>query len=213
MDVVKQNLGREAQQAVADGGFTNRETILGMEQRGIDFIGSLGDQQARQAAAVKASGIDERFAPAFFIFQPETNTLECPAGKPLGYVGQSGKRGNRYRQYRAAGSDCQACPHQAQCCPKHPTKGRMVSRWISEPEGIEKFRQKMETEEAKQVYWKHGPVAEFPNAWLKEEIGLRKFALRGRVKAGIELTWGCLSYNAMVWMRECRGSQAVAAAA
>jgi transposase len=213
LDVVKQNLGREAQQAVADGGFTNRETILGMEKRGIDFIGSLGDQPARQAAAVKASGIEERFAPGFFIFQPGTNTLECPAGKPLGYVGQSGKRGNRYHQYRAAGSDCEACPHRAQCCPKHPAKGRMVSRLISEPEEIVKFRQKMESEDAKQIYRKRGPVAEFPNAWIKDKIGLRKFSLRGIVRAGIELTWACLSYNAMVWMRECWDGKAVAATA
>ena len=61
----------------------------------------------------------------------------------------------------------------------------------------------MEPEEAQQIYRKRGPVAEFPNAWIKEKIGLRKFSLRGLAKAGIELTWACLSYNAMVWMREC----------
>jgi hypothetical protein len=101
MEVVQENMGRKPQQAVADGGFTNRESIAGMRERGIDFIGSLGDQAARQAGAVKAAGIGEQFAPGFFIFQPETNTLQCPGGKRLGYVGQSKKRGNRYYQYRA----------------------------------------------------------------------------------------------------------------
>jgi len=203
MDVVKQNLGRDPRQTVTDGGFTNRGSIVEMEKRGIDLIGSQRNQQEAQASAVKASGIEERFGPRFFIFQEEANRLECPAGKPLEYVGQSAKEGNRYQQYRAEGSDCQVCAHQAQCCPKNASKGRMVSRLVSEPEEIVKFRKKMETEEAKQVYQKRGPVAEFPNAWIKERIGLRKFSLRGIIKAGIELTWACLTYNAMAWMREC----------
>jgi transposase len=213
MDVVKENLGRDAKQAVADGGYTNRGNIIKMEQRGIDFIGSLRDRQEAQAAAVKASNIEAGFAPQFFIFQAETNRLECPAGKPLAYVRQSVKRGNLYHQYRASGSDCEACEYRAQCCPKHAAKGRTVSRLMREPEAIAKFREKMATEAAKQAYRKRGAVAEFPNAWIKEKIGLRKFSLRGMVKAGIELTWACLSYNVMVWMRECWRKPAVAAAA
>ena len=89
----------------------------------------------------------------------------------------------------------------------------MVSRLVSEPAAIEKFRTKMATEEARQVYRKRGPVAEFPNAWIKDKIGLRKFSLRGIVKAGIELTWACLTYNAMVWMRTCWRSESAAAVA
>jgi hypothetical protein len=56
-------------------------------------------------------------------------------------------------------------------------------------------------------------VAEFPFAWIKEKIGLRKFSLRGMVKAGIELTWACLAYNAMLWIRVSRGSGAIATSA
>jgi transposase len=213
LEVIRQNLGRDPRQVVADGGFTNRDTLAALQEREIDFIGSLGDPKARQAAAMKAAGIDEKFAPAFFIFQPETNTLQCPAGQQLAHVGQSGKRGNRYHQYRAEARDCQVCVHQPECCPKNPGKGRMVSRLVSEPPEVAEFRRKMETEEAKQVYRKRGPVAEFPNAWIKEKIGLRKFSLRGMVKAGMELTWACLSYNVMLWIRECWRSQAVAATA
>jgi transposase len=210
--VVEQNMGRKPSQVVTDGGFTNRESIVGMQELEIDYIGSLGNREARQAAGVKAAGIEAEFGPAFFILQPETKTLGCPAGKVLGYVGQSSKRGNRYHQYRAAGSDCQACPEQKKCCPKHPAKGRMVSVLVSEAAEIAEFRSKMESEEAKQIYKKRGPVAEFPNAWLKDKIGLRKFSLRGMVKAGIELTWACLSYNVMVWKRECWGQSLTAAA-
>lgn len=213
MDVVKRNLGRDAKQAVADGGYTNRKNIIGMERRGIDFVGSMRDQAEAQASAVKASKIDGAYAPRFFILQAECNQLKCPAGKGLKYVGQSGKNGNRYHQYRAAGSDCEACARQVQCCPKNAAKGRLVSRLVSEPAEIVAFRAKLQTEEAKAAYRRRGEVAEFPNAWIKDKIGLRKFSLRGKEKAGIELTWACLAYNAMVWMRQCWRKPALAATA
>ena len=66
---------------------------------------------------------------------------------------------------------------------------------------VEAHRKKMETAQAKAAYKKRGEVAEFPNAWLKEKIGLRKFRLRGLVKAKIEATWACLAYNFAIWRR------------
>jgi len=34
-----------------------------------------------------------------------------------------------------------------------------------------------------------------------DEEGLRKFRVRGLVKAGTELIWACLTYNVMQWLR------------
>ena len=64
----------------------------------------------------------------------------------------------------------------------------------SEAESAAVFRKRMESAEAKRIYKQRGPIAEFPNAWIKERIGLRKFRLRGLVKAGTEALWGCLTY-------------------
>jgi hypothetical protein len=61
---------------------------------------------------------------------------------------------------------------------------------------------KMATERAKEAYRKRGEVAEFPNAWLKDKIGLRKFRLRGLAKAKIEALWACLAYNVAIWQRK-----------
>jgi hypothetical protein len=201
MNEVNKNLGRDPQQVVADGGFTNRQTIEKMEERNIDFIGSLPDPRERSEAAVKSAGIDPQYAPHFFILQPETNTMKCPAGKQLAYLGQSRKRGNHYRQYRAQGSDCQACAYQALCCPRSPWKGRTVSRLESEHAPVARFRAKMASEEARQIYRQRGQVAEFPFACIKEKFGLRKFRVFGMAKARTEAMWACLAHNAMIWQR------------
>jgi hypothetical protein len=63
------------------------------------------------------------------------------------------------------------------------------------------FRAKMETEEAKNAYKRRSEVAEFPNLWIKEKLGLRKFRLRGLAKVGIEAVWACLTYNIQQWIR------------
>ena len=209
---MKQNLGRDPLQVVADGGFTNRGSIVKMEARGIDLIGSLPDRNERSEAAMKSMGIEAHFAPHFFIFQPESKTMQCPAGKRLAQVGQSWKRGNRYQQYRADGNDCQRCEYQRQCCPAKPWKGRTVSRLEKEDEVVKQFRDKMDTEQAQQAYRRRGAIAEFPFAWIKEKIGLRKFHVFGLKKVRLEAVWACLTYNAMIWARLCwRPEQAAAA--
>lgn len=212
VEAIKEKLGRKPGQVVVDGGFTNRETIAAMEKQGVEMIGSLPDPKERTVAAMKAKGIDPAFVPQAFVWDKATNTLQCPAGKCLPYVGGSKKRGNLYRQYRARPEDCRGCEFQKQCCPQ-PKRGRMVSKLKSEAPVVAAFRARMETDEAKEIYRQRGPIAEFPNAWIKERIGLRKFRLRGLAKAGTELLWACLAYNVMQWKRLCWKPEAVPAVA
>ena len=201
VEEVARNMGRYPGQVVADGGFTSKANIVDMKEFEIDFIGSLPDLEKKRAAGAVAAGIDPAFGVTVFKIMGQTRTLQCPAGKALGYRSQSTKRGNKYHVYRAQGSDCQRCEFQKQCCPKNPQKGRGVSVLIQEDPIIANFRKRMESEEAKKIYKKRGPVAEFPNAWIKDKIKLRKYRLRGLEKAGIETMWACLAYNAKQWIR------------
>jgi hypothetical protein len=75
------------------------------------------------------------------------------------------------------------------------------------------FRAKMETPEAKLIYKKRGPAAEFPNCWIKEKLGLRKFRLRGLAKATLEAIWAVLTYDVLQWARWKETHRAAAAMA
>ena len=66
---------------------------------------------------------------------------------------------------------------------------------------VKAFRAKMQTDQAKQIYRTRAEVAEFPNAWIKEKLGLRKFRLRGLRKVGLEAIWACVTYNIQQWIR------------
>ena len=197
---VEENLGKPAQ-VVVDGGFTNRDNIVGCAERQVDLIGSLPDAEERSRAAMKAQGIDPAFAPGAFRILEGERRLECPGGCVLSYVGQSRKREDQYRQFRARGEDCRACRFQPQCCPRKSEEGRTVSIRVEERAEVAAFRQKMRQAESQAIYRLRGAVAEFPNAWIKDKLGLRKFHVRGFLKAGTELVWACLTYNMMQWAR------------
>ena len=136
-----------------------------------------------------AAGIDPAFGAQFFVMLEEGKTVSCPAGKTLEAKSKSNKDGNVYQTYKAQGSDCRSCEFQKKCCPRTPEKGRVVSIKITRDEQVEGFREKMERERSKEIYKKRGPVAEFPNAWVKEKPGLRKFRVKGLAKAGMETMW------------------------
>lgn len=201
LEKIAENLGRKPAQVVTDGGFTNRESIVDCAAQQIDLVGSLPDPKERSAAAMKSQGIDPAFAPHHFQILAEGQSAQCPAGCTLRYVRQSMKRGDRYRQYQAEGEDCQACRHQRQCCPKKPWQGRTISIRMEEQAEVAAFRKKMELAENQAIYRRRAEVAEFPNAWIKEKLKLRKFRVRGLAKAGSELLWACLTYNIMQWVR------------
>lgn len=208
MERVNKNLGQMPAQVVADGGYTNRDNIVACAAKNIDLVGSLPDPAERSEAAMKSMGIDPAFAPHHFKILEAGKQLECPAGCVLEAVRQSRKRGDRYQQYQARSEDCQACKHQPRCCPGKPPRGRTVSLRVEEQAEVDAFRRKMALPENQAIYRQRGPVAEFPHAWIKEKLGLRKFRVRGLAKAGSELLWACLTYNIMQWMRLTAGQPA-----
>src|SRR6266487_4705834 len=161
MEQVKETMGQYPEQVVADGGYTNQASITEMNQSPMEFYGSLAEPEVRQAASMKAAGIDPAFGPRAFQVQAESNSLQCPAGKILEYVRQPKKGDIKYWQYQAEGKDCQACDYQKLCCPR-PEQGRLVSIRMTENVEVAAFREKMKTEKAQEIYKKRGPVAEIP---------------------------------------------------
>lgn len=212
LEQVAQRMGQLPRQAVVDGAYTSERNILEAEDKQLELVGTLGDVSKRTENALKSSGIAPEFGPGGFVENAESNSLQCPAGKQLRYFRQNKKRNRRYRQYRALASDCAACEYRSKCCPKSQGKGRMVSILVEESAGVVRFRERMAGPEAKGICKRRGEIAEFPNAWIKEKIGLRKFRLRGLAKSKTEALWAGLTYNVMVWIRLVWRTKVMAAA-
>jgi transposase len=200
METVEENMGRNPGQAVVDGGFISRENILAMDKKKIDLIGPLGEGAGQSVGQLNRRGVDEAFRPEAFHYDESNDTFACPTGKVLRPDGKEEQPGRINYRYRARGTDCQACGFREKCCPQSGTRGRCIRRAVDDPVVVA-HREKMQTEEAKQIYRQRGAVAEFPNAWIKDKIGLRQFRLRGLIKVGMEVVWACLTYNVKQWIR------------
>ena len=161
---VKQAMGREPEQVVADGGYGSRANIVAMAEKGIDFISSLASEQQRAEAVLKGQGVSKEFFPEAFQWDSENGCFVCPAGKQLTFQRHHTRQaGHRFAFYRAKQEDCQACINRIQCCPQ-VSGGRQVKRVVSDQPAITAFREKMEQPETKEIYKKRTPVSETVNA-------------------------------------------------
>lgn len=200
LERVEENLGHPPQQMVPDGGFTSRQNIVELEAQRVDLMGSLGAGKAPSAGQMKRRGVAEEFYPQAFVYDAAQDSYPCPAGQMLRPTGQEPRPGVVQHPYRAEEKVCAACPFKAQCCPQNASKGRSITRAVEAPP-VQAFAQKMQTEEAKRIYRQRGALAEFPNAWIKEKLGLRQFRLRGVAKVLLEVLWAALTYNIQQWIR------------
>lgn len=203
LDEVQHNCGKLPQQVLVDGGYVSAGNIQESQQRDVELIGPVWKTPATTNKQAELSGIAEAYRKSAFVYDADTDTFCCPEGKTLIHVQERLREGGRIEHtYRAKISDCAGCAHKAECCPNAHSQGRIVVR--TEPNPVMKaFREKMETEAYRQHYKLRSAVAEFPNAWLKEKLGLRRFRLKGMAKAGVEMLWAVVTYNIQQWIRLC----------
>ena len=158
----------------------------------------MGDRTKQVEASYERLGIPKEFWREAFTYDDESDSYICPNGEVLIHKKPRPVVGAIEHRYRTGEAICAVCPFKKQCCPKG--RQREIIRIVETAEMIQ-YRGAMETGKAKATYKRRSEVAEFPNLWIKEKLGLRRFRLRGLVKVGMEVTWACLTYNIQQWVR------------
>jgi transposase len=200
VDRVEQNLGKTPDQVATDGGFVSRDNIVAMKERGVEFIGPCGDEAGKGKSSYEGRGVSPEYHSSQFVYDAQSDSYCCPQGKILSYERKEQRHTQLRYRYRAQRSDCQGCPVKGQCCAGNRVTGRSIHRSEEIAEAAE-FRQKMQTEPAREIYRQRAQVAETPNLWIKEKFGLHQFNVRGLSKVGMEALWACLTYNIRIWIR------------
>lgn len=195
MDRLKERNGNYPKQALADGAYTNLASVMEMHERSIDYYSTWTGRNAASATG-RAKQQHEDYRRECFEFDEAANELICPEGKRLRYRQTQCETGKESHVYQASAEDCGPCPARALCCPKLSLEngGRSVSFTMHDP-AIEAFDEKMRQPEALAIYKTRAPLAEFPNAWIKAKLKLRRFATRGLTKVSCEAVWAALTFN------------------
>lgn len=192
LDRVRERCGDYPQQAVADGDYTKRETVLGAAERTVDYYGSWGATPEERLPY----GIDPAYHPSAFRYDQRRDEVICPEGKRLFHKTTREQSGVQVNLFVAPRAVCQTCSKRALCTPQNQMlkHGRAVTIRV-EHELVERYHAKMRTDAAKQIYRQRAAVAEFPHAWLKDKLKWARLRSRGVGKANAEALWVCLTYN------------------
>ncbi len=135
--------------------------------------------------------VKDRFDKVNFEYDEQDDCYTCPEGKILKF--RSKTRNKRYGYiitYKC--HDCQTCPHQKACCKK--VNYRTITA-LPHEKIVNRIKEKMQTEEGKEVYKLRMQTVEPAFGDLKHNKKFRDFLLRGIEKVKIEFSLACIAHN------------------
>ena len=164
---------------IADRGYYN-----GTEIRACDKLGITTYVPKTMTSGNQAKGL---FGKQDFIYRPEDDEYECPAGERLIYRFTGDDRGKVIRKYWS--SACPNCPMKPQCT---TGKNRRVTRWEHEAV-MEKLEARME-QHPKIMGVRKGTV-EHPFGTIKSWMGSTHFQMKTMERVSGEMSLHVLAYN------------------
>ena len=202
LEQVEQRLGRLPGRVLVDAGYTSRKNVVDLRTRGVAVVGPWVETDGRARQRFARAGVEAGFLPERFQYDAESDSYVCPEGKRLETTQglHAVRPGRVMTRYRARQKDCRPCPSRPQCCSGNERHGRSIVV-TQEVAAMEEFRALQGTPELREAMAQRAQVAEFPNAWLKAKLGLRRFHVRGLEKAGAEALWAAPTYNIQQWAR------------
>ena len=164
---------------IADRGYYN-----GTEIRACDKLGITTYVPKTMTSGNQAKGL---FGKQDFIYRPEDDKYECPAGERLIYRFTGDDRGKVIRKYWS--SACPNCPMKPQCT---TGKNRRVTRWEHEVV-MERLEARME-QHPKIMGVRKGTV-EHPFGTIKSWMGSTHFQMKTMERVSGEMSLHVLAYN------------------
>jgi hypothetical protein len=177
----EEEMGEKIEEAVADKGYSNTTQILNVESKGAKCFVPLE----------KTSREKEEEIGHIFTYDQQSDTYTCPQGKELRlHIKNKKHHGTVYQVYKC--HECEGCPVREQCT-KSKT-GRTYSRNI-EQEKIDKYKEKLTSDYAKERIAERKGVVEHPFGTIKWMMGKLNFLLTGKEKVQIEFDLYATAYN------------------
>ncbi len=140
-----------------------------------------------------------------FVYDQATDSYRCPEGQVLPFRSMRKANGKTpIRLYRAPRAVCRACPAFG-VCTKDKHSGRAL--WIGPHDiRLRQHRAWMETEEANLLYAQRKGLIEPVFGIIKEQLGARRFLLRGLENVRAEFALLATAFNLRtLWKRWATG--------
>ena len=193
MEQAEETTGTKAVMTLADSGY---------------FAGSALEECARRGQRVvvpekRERHLDDPYHKDRFVHNEATDTYTCPQGQRLPFFRIQFVNRAWNRVYRtSSGAICRECPAFGVCT----TEARVGRTMAISPHdaALRRHRAWMSTREAKEAYKQRKQLAEPVFGIIKEQLGVRRFLLRGLANVASEWTALATAFNLRALWRAWR---------
>jgi transposase len=180
LEQVEENLGKVAEQTLADGGYEAITELAKAEEKGYPVLVNLH----------KAKG---PYDAARFSYDAEKDHCVCPRGEalPFDFI----KARNKLQPYEVRVYRCQnyeSCPVRWQC--SKSKSGRTVQIHPNY-DALIRHREKLKDDRMRKLLKQRGTIIEPLFGWSKEGLGFRRWTVRGLEKVKTQWALMCTAMN------------------
>lgn len=191
-------LGSRCEVACADAGYSDAEDLAKVDGQGTEVV----VPSQRQASEDKGR-VPKPFSKSEFRYDQEGDCYICPRNRRLEYVGTDQNNGKRH--YKIVDVNwCLQCGNFGVCT--KAKGGRKIVRLANEPLK-EKFEKLYASAHGREIYARRKQRCEHPFGFIKRNLGVQSFLLRGLEGAQAELSlWStCFNLARMVSLLGLKG--------
>ncbi len=215
---VNRNIGEDpARKNTLDAGYHTKDELQKAKEKKLDLVVAdpAPENRSTKSTPTPVEEIlrkERKVQRADFVFHKEDDFYQCPAGEKLEFQRTCKSGGVTGRVYKISTS-CTLCP-LFKLCVGGKSKSSVKQIHRDDREHLaEDMYEKLQTEEAKERLKKRRCTVEPAIGCLKQNLGFRRFRLRGLEKVKTEFLLMCLAYNFNKLFRLMQGSGASQAAA
>ena len=186
VEKTESNMGLSPDVCLGDTGYADDKTLKWLSETGHDAL--IPSQEPSRKP--KREGL---FANECFARDDERNVFVCPAGRDLLFRGEIKKGNSTYLRY--ATSSCKDCSFRNQCVGENGDRCAIEINIVAELR--QRMKERLESEEGKLLYQLRQEVSEPVFGRIKENMGFRRFLLRGIEGATAESALACMAHNVL----------------
>lgn len=196
LEQAEESTGERVPTTLADGGYHTAANLKAGKNRGQTLV-----MAERYQGAAKNPYFKDQF-----LYDAETDSYLCPKGHRLRFRGFrpcKRKDSGQNRVYCASRTVCRVCPAFG-VCTRDAHAGRAL--WIGPSDMLlREHRKWMKTDKARNLYAQRQQLSEPTFGILKEQLGARRFLLRGLANVRAEFILMATAFNLrtllQVWKR------------
>lgn len=182
IEEVENNIGRAADETVADGGYCSSSTLSEAEERGYPVLVNVERKSS--------GGGKGEFHPSNFAYDEENDCVICPLGKTLVYYYTDKSKEPPQRRYKCR--DFKSCPKRWEC--SRSKKGRVI-RVSQDHPVVKRQKEKQLRGQARKLLNKRMAIVERPFGTIKENMQFRRLTVLGLEKAKVQWSMICATFN------------------